>query len=179
MGKNNQAKRKAKKRLKLAKERRRKLPIVRQNVRPCDGCTACCSVFGVHAIDKQPFTDCEHAVEGGCGIYETRPAKCKEFYCLWQSEVVPLMAKPDKIGVIFAPTNGKTEFTGQHELQAYEVWEGAFDTAAAVEAARILIRNGRLIIGHTYGGKKFRFMGPDSKIAKARSWVERNRGEQA
>jgi Fe-S-cluster containining protein len=172
MGRNNQAKRKAKKRKKAAKERRR-LPIAASSAsarRACDGCTACCSVFGVEEIDKKPWVPCEHLNDRGCSVYETRPKMCHEFYCLWQSGLGPDSTRPDKLGVVFAITKGVLESTGCIEAQAYEIEPGAFERPAVVMVARELARKRMLIIGHTHGGKTLRFMGPKDKIEKAKNW---------
>jgi len=173
MGRDNQAKRKAKKRKKQAKERK-KLPVVgaasNAAVRACDGCTACCSVFGVEEIDKAPWVTCEHLNDRGCSIYETRPKMCHEFYCLWQSGLGPDATRPDKLGVVFAITNGVLESTGCVEAQAYEIEPGAFGRPAVVMVAQELARKRILVIGHTYGGETLRFMGPKDKIEKAKNW---------
>jgi hypothetical protein len=51
-------------------------------VRGCDGCTLCCKVMGVAAIDKPRGKWCAHCKLGtGCGIYETRPTECRTFMC--------------------------------------------------------------------------------------------------
>lgn len=171
MGKNNQQKRAAKKRSRAAKKK--KLPMA-NSVRPCDGCTECCSVFGVEEIDKEPWIPCDHLTNQGCGIYLTRPKYCRTFYCLWQSGLGAAEDRPDKLGVIFAPTNGKTEFTKQLEIQAYEIELGAFNNPRAVMIAQRFVNKGKLIIGHTFDGHSFRFMGPDDKVAKARKWAEEN-----
>jgi hypothetical protein len=175
MGQNNQAKRKAKKRKKLAKQRK-KLPMAgAASVRACDGCTACCSVFGVEEIDKEPWVRCEHLVERGCSIYETRPKHCHGFYCLWQSGIGKMENRPDKLGVVFAHTNGKFEATGETEVQAYEIDPKGFENPDVVKIAGDLAKKKILIIGHTHGGKTFRFMGPVGKIRKAKTWVEENK----
>lgn len=172
MGRNNQEKRKAKKKVKLAK--RKKLPISSQ-VRPCDGCTECCSVFGVEEIDKDPWVPCDHLSHEGCGIYATRPKYCRSFYCLWQNGMGGAEDKPDKLGVIFAPTNGKTEFTKQEEIQAYEVEPGAFSNPRVVHLSKRFVDRGKLVIGHTYDGESLRFMGPPDKVSKAQKWAEKNK----
>ena len=171
MGQNNKEKRKAKKKVKEAK--RKSLPMADQ-VRPCNGCTECCSVFGVEEIDKEPWVPCDHLSHEGCGIYTTRPKYCRTFYCLWQNGMGTQADRPDKLGVIFAPTNGKTEFTKQQEIQAYEIEPGAFDRPAVAMLSQRFVDRGKLVIGHTYGGNTFRFMGPSDKVIKARKWADKN-----
>jgi len=169
MGKNNRDRRKAKK---AAKEKKRvSLPVV-PSVRSCDGCTACCSVFGVEEINKSPWIKCEHLNERGCSIYATRPRYCHSFYCLWQTGLGTAHERPDKLGVIFAPTNGKTEFTGETEIQVYEIVPHAFNRPDVIRLAKTFGDRGKLVVGHVYGGDSFRFVGPPDKIAKATRWLE-------
>ena len=174
MGRNNRERRKAKKATQA--KPRRSLPVV-QAVRPCDGCTVCCSVFGVEEIDKSPWVTCAHLNERGCGIYATRPGHCHGFYCLYQHGMGTSMDRPDKLGVVFAPTNGKTDFTGEEEIQAYEAVPLAFNKPEVVRLAKAFGDKGKLVIGHCYGGQEFRFVGPPDKIAKALRWVESTRKE--
>jgi hypothetical protein len=52
--------------------------------RACDTCTLCCKVIAVEDFAKPPGVWCRHCVRGkGCGIYETRPADCRTFFCEW------------------------------------------------------------------------------------------------
>lgn len=147
------------------------------DVRPCDGCTACCSVFGVEEIGKAPWTGCEHLVDrSGCQVYETRPAMCREFYCLWQGGAGGPFDRPDRLGVIFAPTNGPTEFTGEEEYQAYELMPGMFATGRVVRLAKQIAGTDKLIIGHRHGGEVLTFIGPPEKIKAAQEWVKKNAG---
>lgn len=175
MGRNNQERRKAKK---AAREKtaRRSLPVV-SDVRPCDGCTVCCSVFGVEEIGKQPWERCAHLNDRGCSIYATRPQHCHGFYCLYQSGMGTSSDRPDKLGVVFAVTNGPTDFTGEIEIQAYEAVPLAFNKPEVIKLAKTFGDKGKLVIGHCFGGKEFRFVGPPAKIAKAMRWVESTRKE--
>ena len=51
-------------------------------VRSCDGCTLCCKVMGVRALDKPRGKWCPHCkISSGCGIYEMRPTECRTFLC--------------------------------------------------------------------------------------------------
>lgn len=52
--------------------------------RSCAGCTMCCKLLGIEALEKPRLTLCEHCTVGkGCGIYEERPVECADFYCAW------------------------------------------------------------------------------------------------
>jgi len=174
MGRNNQAKRKAKKKTK-AKTSPKRLPQI--SVRPCNGCTACCAVFGVETIEKQPWERCEHQVPRGCSIYTERPKMCQTFYCLWQSGLGEEDERPDNFGLILAPTKGKTEFTGEQEIQAYEMWENAANQSKPSNMLQRLARKGALVILHTYGGKTYKLMGPEQKVAQASAFFRRSQSQ--
>jgi len=176
MGANNQDKRRARKKARVARAKKaeaRKASLPTVQVRPCNGCTACCSVFGVHEIEKQPWTDCQHQIETGCAVYQDRPAMCKSFYCLWQTGLGETFDRPDSIGVIFAPTNGKTPFTGEMEVQAYELHEGAALLSKPATIISRLVSKGALVIVHTHGGAKYRLMGPEKKVADAAAFFRK------
>jgi hypothetical protein len=50
--------------------------------RSCDGCTLCCKLMKITALDKPRLTWCTHCEIGvGCKIYEQRPGECARFYC--------------------------------------------------------------------------------------------------
>lgn len=172
MGKDNKAKRAAKSKAKkkaAVKKKQRHLEVIGQP-RKCRECTVCCTVFGVDELDKEPWTDCEHRTDAGCSIYADRPKYCRTFYCLWQTGLGEMEHRPDKIKVVFAPTNGILRATGQQEIQAYEVEPGAFDTAPVLILVQKLMKKGALIIGHVYGEpKKKRLMGNPVKVAKAKA----------
>lgn len=52
--------------------------------RSCAGCTLCCTIMGVKALDKPRNEHCPHCSLGvGCTIYETRPPACGGFFCAW------------------------------------------------------------------------------------------------
>src|SRR5712671_5304836 len=53
--------------------------------RGCGECSLCCKLIRVDALAKAPGTWCAHCApgSGGCKIYESRPAECRDFYCAW------------------------------------------------------------------------------------------------
>lgn len=141
-------------------------------MRPCDGCTACCYVLGIEELKKPPNALCPNMQAAGCGIYETRPASCSGFNCLWRLKQMSEKDRPDVLGVVFSPTKGPTEFTGEVEVQAFEVEPDALSRPEVVAAAKKFVDRGRLVIGHTAEG--LRFFGPATKVARARAWALRN-----
>jgi hypothetical protein len=50
--------------------------------RSCKGCTLCCKVLAIKALDKPRATWCSHCdVKAGCKIHGAHPDECKDFYC--------------------------------------------------------------------------------------------------
>jgi hypothetical protein len=78
--------------------------------RACGSCTLCCKVYKVAAIDKLAGRWCQHCTPGrGCGIYETRPEQCRDFFCLWMTEgTIPEEWKPERSKMVLTifPENG-------------------------------------------------------------------------
>lgn len=56
-------------------------------MRSCDGCTLCCRLEKIPDFKRKNVL-CEHCKVGeGCGIYETRPSVCREWECLWRTDL--------------------------------------------------------------------------------------------
>ena len=50
--------------------------------RSCQGCTMCCKLMEIDALEKPRGAWCPHCDQKmGCTIYETRPEPCRIFYC--------------------------------------------------------------------------------------------------
>ena len=50
--------------------------------RSCDGCTMCCKLLQIRALDKPRSKWCTHCDIGvGCKIYDERPSECRDFHC--------------------------------------------------------------------------------------------------
>tara|TARA_R110002096_G_scaffold257381_1_gene450887 strand:+ start:233189 stop:233770 length:582 start_codon:yes stop_codon:yes gene_type:complete len=72
--------------------------------RECGACTVCCVELVIEdpELVKLPGVNCKHLKRsGGCGIYQTRPATCEKWYCMWR--FMPLLDddwRPDQKGVL-------------------------------------------------------------------------------
>ena len=67
----------------------------------CGGCTACCNVLQIDAIDKPMYTPCRYC-DGGCSIHNSKPKTCAEFECAYyQAPTIPESLRPDRCGIIF------------------------------------------------------------------------------
>ncbi len=78
--------------------------------RACGSCTMCCKVLLVGELQKPPGVWCKHAKPGqGCGIYETRPGSCREFFCEWMldGKFGPEW-KPDVAKFVVSPLTGES-----------------------------------------------------------------------
>jgi uncharacterized cysteine cluster protein YcgN (CxxCxxCC family) len=55
--------------------------------RRCGECSLCCKLIRVDAFTKAPGIWCTHCApgNGGCRIYDSRPAECRDFHCAWMS----------------------------------------------------------------------------------------------
>ncbi|MEZ5995242.1 MAG: hypothetical protein R3C25_05765 [Hyphomonadaceae bacterium] len=52
--------------------------------RSCGGCTLCCKLIDVPAVQKPALQWCKHCVIGeGCGIHKDRPSECRAFNCAY------------------------------------------------------------------------------------------------
>jgi hypothetical protein len=69
----------------------------------CGGCTVCCTVMGLQDLGKPFYCKCEHVVEKGCGIYDSRPKSCNDFVCSWAAGLLGDSEswRPDRSGLLF------------------------------------------------------------------------------
>lgn len=116
----------------------------------CGSCTACCRVYAIPSLDKPAGKWCEHCAIGeGCKVYETRPALCVDFQCLWlmsQSKDAPLPAelRPDRCKVVFSPTTNPDIMAGITMPGAPDAWR----RKAARDLIDTMVKNKyRVVIG--------------------------------
>jgi len=53
--------------------------------RSCGDCSLCCKLLRIDVLNKPVGKWCTHCApgRGGCTIYQSRPAQCRDFHCLW------------------------------------------------------------------------------------------------
>ena len=52
--------------------------------RSCGDCLLCCKLPAIPSLQKPAFTWCKNAKVGhGCSAYDQRPTECRDFNCLW------------------------------------------------------------------------------------------------
>lgn len=109
------------------------------NDKACGSCHACCYVYGIEGrtfADGSPFPDkaqyelCRYH-DGGCTVYENRPALCREYSCGWKATPsMPLKTRPDKAGFILASLEGEQDGrAGMIGILLYEVKHGRLQRA--------------------------------------------------
>lgn len=117
--------------------------------RKCGTCTACCTHMEISEIDKKPGTPCPNLCDQGCGIYETKPAECTSFKCMWLREGLHLRFKPDKIGLLFF----EHVFKFGQGVTCIEMHEGALDTSEG-EAAINYVMQKHTVVLCRFDGKR-------------------------
>jgi len=124
------------------------------SVRPCDGCTACCYVFGIKELGKPYYQHCEH--QGlGCRIHHKRPTSCRSFECVWRMPFMgnDVVRRPDKLGLIFSVD----EDSHGEWLEVYEVRKDALDDALNGNGVPELIEEMFEKIGGLRGIRVYRY----------------------
>lgn len=101
-------------------------------VRPCEGCTVCCTVLDVRALQKPAWSACRHQDRFGCTIHPTRPFICRGFACNWAMGDPRLSdaQRPDRSGALVWVGEGPMGLT----VFVHELWEGALERPALAEA---------------------------------------------
>ena len=116
--------------------------------RDCGTCSLCCKVFHVPALEKPAGTWCRHCTPGGgCAIHATRPAHCREFFCLWITE--PAMSaewKPERSKIVLSIFPGNGFLYAQVDPGSPQAWRKApyFDQLRGW--AKTLLDKGRHVI---------------------------------
>jgi hypothetical protein len=92
--------------------------------RSCGGCTLCCKVLGVPALEKPRGTWCLHCERGvGCRIYESRPGECRSFLCGWLvSDRFGPEWKPERSKIVITVTRDGNGFEFQCDPGFPQAW---------------------------------------------------------
>ena len=73
---------------------------MQQDFRKCGQCTECCTQLEIPSLEKAAKDACNHLKRTGCSIYQTRPAECRGFQCVWTEKMLPNSARPDQSGLL-------------------------------------------------------------------------------
>jgi hypothetical protein len=98
--------------------------------RRCGGCTACCKLLPVVALDKGAGVRCQHQRHGkGCTIYARRPHECRLWSCRWltNAEETHGMRRPDRAHYVIDALPDTVRLTNnetgeQTDLDALQIW---------------------------------------------------------
>jgi len=83
--------------------------------RQCGDCKVCCIVPPIDGpeMQKQTNAPCRHRSQGGCDIYEKRPAPCRTYFCGWRRlAFLDDDWRPDKSGVLIESGSATTVGSG-------------------------------------------------------------------
>ena len=124
------------------------VPFAAAPGRSCGACTLCCKVFDVPSLNKPAGTWCPHCKPGaGCGIHDTRPQHCREFFCLWMSDpTMPDEWKPERSKIVLTYFPGNGFLYAQVDPGSPQAWRKApyYDRLRAL--ARSLNEKGRHVV---------------------------------
>jgi hypothetical protein len=88
--------------------------------RDCGTCIACCRDLNIdHDGFKKPAGEtCPHCTGTGCGIYQTRPGLCRDYFCGWQ-QLTQLGDdwRPDRSGGMLMPVKGLEGFASPEGME--------------------------------------------------------------
>jgi len=119
----------------------------------CGTCSLCCKLPEIPVLNKPEGRWCQHCAVGkGCTIYETRPAPCRAFNCLWlesQEEQRPLPPelRPDRSKIFLTFTPDRKDVLGYCDPASPHAWKDAavfrLLQVIAGQGHRVMFGNGR------------------------------------
>ena len=69
--------------------------------RTCGDCAMCCKIPLIPELEKPYNTWCTHCVDrASCGIYETRPERCRDYFCYFMTSTLGEEWRPSKCRMI-------------------------------------------------------------------------------
>jgi hypothetical protein len=117
-------------------------------VNHCGSCTLCCKLLGIPELDKPQDRWCTHcAVGSGCRIYESRPASCRDFECVWlqsqkEAKPLPLALRPDKSKMVLTLSQNRKDVMGYCDPSAPHAWK----EAAMFRLLEVISRQGQRVM---------------------------------
>ncbi len=147
----------------------------RTDPRPCNGCTACCTVLGVQEIGKPCGRPCTHAfADHGCARYDTRPSGCRAYSCLWSLGLLGDGDRPDVIGLVFDAAKIDSPLalgTGVQPLTVREYRPRAWDDEQNQPLLRRLAERCVIIL---IRGSKRTMVGPQPMVERIVQFADRH-----
>ncbi|MES2984016.1 MAG: hypothetical protein V4735_02380 [Pseudomonadota bacterium] len=76
-------------------------PTIRVAGRSCGDCAMCCKIPIIPELDKPYNTWCTHCSNHtNCSIYDTRPQRCRDFFCHFMTSTLSEEWRPSKCRLI-------------------------------------------------------------------------------
>lgn len=118
------------------------------NGKSCGGCTLCCKIMGIGALEKPRGTWCPHCVQNrGCTIYETRPDECRGFECDYlRSTALGPAWRPDKARFVLVTDVAKNMIYVELDSGQPNAWRREPYLGGLKAMARDMVRTGRLVV---------------------------------
>ena len=94
-------------------------------VRGCDGCTMCCKIMRIDALQKPRGVWCKHCKPGlGCLIYANKPQECSAFLCGYLTD--PRLGedwKPSRSKLVLLTDAGGNRLVAHVDPQRPDAWK--------------------------------------------------------
>lgn len=117
--------------------------------RACGSCTECCKPFGVPEVAKMDARLCTHCEPGkGCKIYESRPERCRLFYCSWWKGKHSFLRESDHPNILKIVMDEEVGMIGEARFGVLNLWEtkpGALQQPRIAEIANAAINEGLIV----------------------------------
>ena len=119
----------------------------------CNGCTLCCHLLDVEALNKKAGEQCIHCKDKfGCLIHSIRPLECRAYECIWYTNKhLPDELRPDICGVLFELANNHKTAIALVDPKRPDAWK----EKEPKRVIRSLVNSGRAVIVNLPVGKKF------------------------
>lgn len=164
-------KRLLKKRIKVAKRRKREAAFAaKPKDRVCGGCKLCCYVYPLPEFAKRTGTWCKHICAAGCAIHDQpRPPVCTDFKCLWLlCPAIPSRYRPDQIGIVVQSRPNSI-------VWMTEAFKGATRLSDGKRLIEMLVRIGLKVVSRSLnddGSPSYRRYYDGQRYPVAPSWEE-------
>ncbi len=95
----------------------------------CGECNFCCKLPDIAELAKPANQWCVNCDIGkGCRIYETRPAPCRDFECVWlesqrEKRPLPLELRPDRCKMMLSFVDGRRDVVGCCDPAVPDAWK--------------------------------------------------------
>lgn len=132
--------------------------------RSCAGCTLCCKVLQVGALQKPRGVWCSHCDrQAGCTIYDDRPEDCRHFHCGWlTSPNLDDRWRPRDAKIVLAGELGGKRLTAYVDPQRPDAWRRPPFYATLKQWARDAVKERRQIV--VFVGNRMTLILPDREV---------------